>query len=99
MFVLINIFRWKLSKGITKISNYRNMGTIKERIVTTLKKNLLTLIGAGVGAVAGFLYWYFIGCNSGGCAITSSPVNSSLYGILMGALVFSMFKKEDKKSN
>lgn len=49
------------------------------------------------GAVTGWLYWFFIGCSSGTCAIASSPVNSSLYMSVMGALIFGMFKKENKK--
>lgn len=43
------------------------------------------------GAVVGFGYWYFIGCNSGTCAITSSPVNSTLYGGLVGILLANSF--------
>ena len=62
------------------------------------KNNMLYIIGALVGAVAGFLYWNFVGCSSGTCAITSKPVNSTLYGALMGSLFFGIFKK-DKKSN
>ena len=52
------------------------------------------LIGITLGAVAGFLYWKFVGCASGTCMITSKPLNSSLYGALMGFLVMGMFKKE-----
>ncbi|HET6556562.1 MAG TPA: hypothetical protein VFG54_04560 [Prolixibacteraceae bacterium] len=37
-----------------------------------------------IGALAGYLYYHFIGCNSGLCAITSSPVMSTLWGGLMG---------------
>jgi hypothetical protein len=44
-----------------------------------------------VGATAGFLYWYYIGCTSGSCAITSSPVNSTIYGAVMGGLLLNMF--------
>jgi hypothetical protein len=44
-----------------------------------------------VGAIAGFLYWYYIGCTSGSCAITSSPVNSTIYGAIMGGLLLNMF--------
>ncbi|HCZ35303.1 MAG TPA: hypothetical protein DHV26_05185 [Cytophagales bacterium] len=62
-----------------------------------LKKYWLTLIGVGIGLGVGYLYWQQIGCISGSCPITSSPVNSSLYGALMGGLVVNMFKKE--KSN
>jgi hypothetical protein len=67
-----------------------------------MKKWLTTnkhyLIGAAIGSVCGFFYWKFIGCASGSCAITSSPINSSLYGAMMGALVGGMFKKEEKKT-
>ena len=59
--------------------------------------NKLYIIGAIAGAVAGFLYWQQIGCVSGTCLITSKPVNSTVYGSLMGALLFGMFKKEVKK--
>jgi len=55
------------------------------------KKILLPLIGGLVGAALGFLYWNFVGCNSGGCAITSKPLNSTLYGSVMGGLLFSLF--------
>jgi hypothetical protein len=59
-----------------------------------LKKNILFVVGAGVGALGGFLYWKFVGCESGTCKITSSPVNSTIYFAVMGALAFSVFKKE-----
>lgn len=58
-----------------------------------IKKNILVIIGTALGIIAGFLYWKFIGCETGHCAITSRPLNSSLYGGLMGGLIFSMFKK------
>lgn len=54
--------------------------------------------GGAIGLLAGYLYWQQIGCSSGSCPITSSPVNSSLYGALMGGLVVSMFRKEKSKS-
>jgi Family of unknown function (DUF6132) len=60
------------------------------------KNNLLYFIGAAVGAVAGYIYWQQVGCVSGTCAITSRPLNSTLYGAVMGALLFGMFKKEYK---
>ncbi|MFC4685856.1 DUF6132 family protein [Epilithonimonas pallida] len=61
------------------------------------KKNLLTITGMIVGAIAGYLYWKFVGCHSGSCAITSNPVNSTLYGSVMGGLLFSMLKKSRAK--
>lgn len=59
-----------------------------------MKKILLLGGGAVLGAVAGYAYWYYIGCMSGSCAITSSPINSSLYGGVMGGLFVSIFQKE-----
>ena len=64
-----------------------------------LKKNLLVIIGIFVGALAGFLYWKYVGCLSGTCAITSKPFNSSAYGALMGGLLFSMFTTQKKQTN
>lgn len=57
-------------------------------------KHKLTLIGVALGAVGGYLYYYYIGCVSGSCAITSNPVNSTLYGSMMGGLLLNTFKKE-----
>jgi hypothetical protein len=58
---------------------------------------LITAIGVAIGAGLGWLYWNYFGCTNG-CAITSSPVNSSLYGALMGGLVVNTFKREERKS-
>ncbi len=60
-------------------------------------KNRLYIIGAALGAVTGYFYWQQIGCISGTCMITSKPINSTLYGALMGSLVFGIFKKERNK--
>lgn len=63
-----------------------------------LIQHKLLIAGILLGATSGFLYWNFIGCNSGSCAITSNPYNSTIYGSVMGGLVFSMFKKEKGNS-
>jgi len=60
--------------------------------------NRLYAWGAIVGAIAGYLYWKYVGCLSGTCSITSKPINSTLYFALMGALLFGMFKKGRAKS-
>jgi hypothetical protein len=61
-----------------------------------LKNNMLALIGGVAGGIGGYLYYYYVGCMSGGCPITSSPIMSVLWGALMGGLLLSMFKKEKK---
>jgi hypothetical protein len=40
-----------------------------------------------VGAIGGFAYYYFIGCASGTCPISSNPYISTAYGIVMGLLI------------
>ncbi len=45
-----------------------------------LKRSLFALAG-GLG---GFAYYYFIGCTSGTCPITSNPYVSMGYGALIG---------------
>lgn len=57
---------------------------------------LLTSIGVVIGAIVGYGYYYYVGCASGTCAITSKPINSTLYGGLMGGLLFNIFVKEKK---
>jgi len=64
-----------------------------------IKKHLITLAGILIGAMAGYLYWRQIGCLSGTCPITSNPVKSSLYGALIGGLLFSLFKKKKINQN
>jgi len=61
-------------------------------------KHKLTLIGILVGAIGGYAYYHFVGCASGTCAITSKPLNSTLYGAMMGGLLLNMFQKEKSKA-
>lgn len=62
-----------------------------------LKKYKLYILGAVLGALAGWAYWYYVGCHSGTCAITSKPLNSSLYGLVMGMLFLGIFDKSDSR--
>lgn len=71
---------------------------LKKSIMDFISKNKLTLIGLLIGALAGYLYYYFVGCASGTCAITSKPLNSTLYGAMMGALLLNIFQKENIKT-
>lgn len=40
-----------------------------------------------LGGAGGFAYYYFIGCASGTCPITSSPYISTGYGALIGVIL------------
>ncbi|MCX7877889.1 MAG: DUF6132 family protein [Ignavibacteria bacterium] len=55
------------------------------------KKIILTLIGATLGAVGGYMYYYLIGCRGGSCPITSNPYISTIYGLVIGSLILNMF--------
>jgi hypothetical protein len=57
----------------------------------------VTGIGVVLGLIAGYAYYNYVGCVSGTCAITSKPLNSTLYGGLMGGLLFNVFVKSSKK--
>ena len=63
-----------------------------------LKEQVLAIIGIILGAIGGYLYWHYIGCVSGTCPITSSPIMSTIWGALLGGLLLSMFKKKKKES-
>ncbi|MFD0797289.1 DUF6132 family protein [Maribacter chungangensis] len=58
---------------------------------------LLTVLGTIIGALGGYIYYVEIGCLSGTCPITSKPLNSAMYGGIMGGLVGSMFVPSSKK--
>ena len=63
----------------------------------TKKGYIITGIGIIIGLLASYLYYAQIGCASGTCAITSKPLNSTLYGGLMGGLLFNLFVTSPKK--
>lgn len=63
-----------------------------------VKKHILKIIGIPVGAIGGYLYYHFIGCQSGTCPITSNPYISVVYGALMGYLIFDLFKKKKQEN-
>jgi hypothetical protein len=67
-----------------------------------MKKNIREMKwfipGIILGAIAGYIYYYFWGCD-GTCLITSSPVKSTIYGAFMGGLLNNMFKPAKKETN
>ena len=64
-----------------------------------ITKHKLGIIGLIVGGILGYAYYHFIGCTTGTCAITSKPLNSTVYGMLMGYLFFSLFKDYKKQTS
>lgn len=54
------------------------------------KRIMKIALGIVIGGLAGYLYYYFIGCD-GTCPISSNPYRSILYGSVMGTLLGSAF--------
>jgi hypothetical protein len=61
------------------------------------KKYGAYFIGIFVGALAGYFYWKYVGCATGTCPITSSPVVSTIYGAIIGGLTGGLFSKTTTK--
>ena len=58
---------------------------------------LKMLFGIAIGAGLGYTYYYFVGCQSGTCPITSKPFNSMVWGAFLG-VVFAWPGKEGNKT-
>jgi len=48
---------------------------------------LRPFLGIIIGGVAGYLYYHFVGCSSGSCAITSNPYISTMAGSFFGFFI------------
>jgi hypothetical protein len=64
-----------------------------------MNKYLKISLGLAVGGALGFAYYYFIGCNSGSCPITSNWHVSTLYGAFMGLVLVFPTKKKSKSGS
>lgn len=47
------------------------------------RKQVLWVLG---GAAAGYAWYYFVGCTTGSCPISSNPLISTAYGAFVGVL-------------
>jgi hypothetical protein len=56
-------------------------------IVSSRKYLLLIAIFTLAGVAGGYAYYYYIGCQTGSCGITSNPYLSILWGGALGYLV------------
>ena len=65
-----------------------------------MKRRMISIL---IGGFIGYFYYYFVGCRTGACAITSNPLISTIYGaVLLGLIVElihdTMMSKNQKKS-
>ncbi|MBS4032969.1 MAG: hypothetical protein KGZ85_00770 [Ignavibacterium sp.] len=52
------------------------------------------ILPVALGALGGYLYYHFIGCDRG-CAITGNPWSSTMYGAVIG-LILTNWKTKAK---
>ena len=45
------------------------------------------IIGAVVGGALGFGWYKLVGCSTGACPLTSNPFVTTVYGVVVGAVV------------
>jgi hypothetical protein len=64
------------------------MGQIKNFV----NKYKFQLIGFVIGAVGGYLYWYFVGCLSGTCPLKQLWYYNTIFGAAIGLLVGDTIK-------
>jgi hypothetical protein len=69
-----------------------------------IRKYHFLILFALAGAIGGFLYWKFIGCESGTCMIKSKWYLSTLwggaFGYLAGSIIEDLIKKiRSRKAN
>ncbi|MGB9702445.1 MAG: DUF6132 family protein [Candidatus Kapaibacteriota bacterium] len=62
------------------------------------KQILIWLLWGIIGGILGFAYYYFIGCNSGHCPLTSNWKITTAYGFFSGLVVGFPTKKKQNSS-
>jgi len=70
-----------------------------DKIIGLAKKNWSFIVGGIAGGIGGYLYWRYVGCTTGTCPITSSPVMSTIWGALMGAMLLNIIFQNKKLNN
>lgn len=58
-----------------------------------MKKTLLFIT---IGSLAGFAYYFFVGCENS-CSLTSSSLNTVAYGAFIGFVLGWPISKKEKK--
>ena len=54
---------------------------------TPRRRLFVTALYVAGGALVGFGYYYFVGCQTGTCPLTSNPYIATAYGALVGLLL------------
>jgi len=52
------------------------------------------ILPVAVGSILGYAYYFFVGCRTGSCPISSNPFVSTIYGAVLGGIVSFPTKKK-----
>ena len=80
------------------MENTENKEPVKKSFSQRIKDSfqLRHIIGLVIGGIGGFLYYYFVGCQSGTCALKSNPFYNIVLGLLLGYLIADIIKFKKK---
>jgi high-affinity Fe2+/Pb2+ permease len=67
----------------------KDSGNIYKRKDRSMIKISLGLV---IGGLIGFAFYWFIGCSTGACPITSNPWISTIFGMVVGAMLSNSFR-------
>ena len=70
-----------------------------QKVVSKFKDSIPQIIGFVLGGLAGFIYYYKVGCASGTCPIKSNPWLMTLWGAIMGYLIIDILLPIVNKPN
>ncbi len=80
------------------MENTENKEPVKKSFSERIKAafQIRHIIGLVIGGIAGFAYYYFVGCQSGACALKSNPFYNIVLGLLLGYLIADIIKFKKK---
>jgi hypothetical protein len=58
---------------------------------------LRPFLGVVFGGIGGYLYYHYVGCSTGSCAITGNPFMSTLAGSFLGFYALQVSATNHKK--
>ncbi len=68
----------------------------------SLKKYIVIFSGISAGVIAGYLYYFYVGCRTGACPLRANPYYNMLLGGLLGFIItdwiFSALNKKSSKT-
>ncbi len=62
-----------------------------------IKTYRISICGVLLGTAAGLMYWKFVGCHNGTCAVASNPYFSAIFGAVSGSAIADLISGRKKE--